>query len=95
VNNQARHLKLRDIVLKAYGNKCSCCGEKERKFLTLDHITQEVSYGKGGMSFYTRVKNLGFPSSIRVLCFNCNCGRSCNGGICPHESIKKIGNSGA
>ena len=26
------------------------------------------------------------PDTIQILCFNCNCGRARNGGICPHET---------
>jgi hypothetical protein len=30
-----------------------------------------------------------FPNDVlRLLCFNCNCGRAKNGGICPHEETK-------
>ncbi len=26
-----------------------------------------------------------FPPGFRVLCYNCNCGRNHNKGICPHK----------
>jgi len=82
---QDRYTRIKKQVFDYYGRECKCCGEREQKFLTLDHLTPEVPYGKGGMAFYTRVKNFGFPNTIQVLCFNCNCGRSVNGGVCPHK----------
>lgn len=30
--------KLKNEVFEIYGNKCSCCGETERLFLTIDHV---------------------------------------------------------
>src|ERR1700690_82087 len=37
--NRARRKDLRETVLAAYGGLvCACCGEREIKFLTLDHI---------------------------------------------------------
>ena len=31
-----------------------------------------------------------FPDFLQILCFNCNCGRNRNGGICPHMEAAKI-----
>lgn len=85
-------LKIR--ALAAYGGCCQCCGETHEAFLTLDHI-----YGDGesdrknvgqGSNFYRILEKQGFPQGkIRVLCFNCNCGRSINNGICPHQEMKE------
>src|SRR3990167_3937937 len=36
-----RRLKQRDIVYKEYGNKCNCCSEIERMFLTIDHVNND------------------------------------------------------
>jgi hypothetical protein len=38
-----------------------------------------------GNSFYMWLIRRGFPVGFQVLCFNCNIGRSMNGGICPHK----------
>ena len=75
----------------AYGGTCVCCGEREPVFLTIDHV-----HGNGnkerratklvGIRFYLKLKAEGYPRDrYRVLCYNCNCGRALNGGICPHE----------
>jgi hypothetical protein len=39
-----------------------------------------------GESLYRWLKTHKYPANvfIRVLCFNCNCGRNVNKGICPH-----------
>ena len=77
-------LKLR--VIAAYGGSCGCCGESEPRFLTLDHINgggsrhREEVKGK----LYRWVVRNNFPPEVRILCFNCNCGRAVNGGVCPH-----------
>jgi hypothetical protein len=30
----------------------------------------------------------GYPPDFEILCFNCNCGKAVNGGICPHEALR-------
>lgn len=84
-------LKLKLETFAAYGGVfCSCCGETELDFLTLDHEDgngRKVHNGKKGRSLYSWLRARGFPKSpaMRVLCFNCNSGRQINGGICPHN----------
>ena len=84
----ARQNKL--IVLDVYGNsRCVCCGEKEVAFLTIDHINNDgrqhrQQVGAGSRLYRWLIAN-NFPDGYQVLCFNCNCGRQVNGGICPHE----------
>lgn len=86
----------RELILEAYGRKCACCGETEQRFLTIDHI-----HGGGGAhnrlrgnsGVYRDVIAAGFPKDIyQLLCYNCNMGRSANGGTCPHQQqLKKAG----
>lgn len=33
----------------------------------------------------------GFPAEYQILCFNCNIGRSRNGGRCPHAMPRPNG----
>ena len=68
---------------------CACCGENIEAFLTLDHINQDGAahrrrLGTGnvkgrregsGSSFYYKIKRDGYPAGLRVLCYNCNCGK--------------------
>lgn len=90
VNKQQR-LKLREDVLSAYGKECQCCGETNDGFLTIDHIhgggrAHRLSVGGSNDALYRWLRKTGYPAGFRTLCFNCNCGRSKNGGICPHLS---------
>ena len=86
--------RLREEVFQHYGNKCVCCGEKNPLFLTLDHINNDGgeqkrklgSQGKG-VNFYGWARKVGYPEDLQLLCFNCNCGKGRNKGICPHKGI--------
>lgn len=75
--------------------ECACCGEREKLFLSLDHINNDGAehrrnYG-GRKSFsadsFARVLiKEGFPNGLQVLCMNCNWGKRMNNGVCPHKS---------
>ena len=94
VHTRNRRRKLREIAINHYGGsppKCACCGEKEIRFLTLDHINgggrkDRLSKNNlsGGLSGWI-VKN-NFPGGFQVLCMNCNWGKYINGGVCPHKN---------
>lgn len=93
--------RLKIEALQRYGGTCVCCGESRIPFLTLDHpnddgaehrrqlnVGRDYEIGKvPGNVFYRSLQKLGWPNDppLRVMCFNCNMGRRCNGGICPHE----------
>lgn len=88
-----RHLqKLKSMVFAAYGNQCECCGETEKSFLTIDHVNDDGKEHRKSIRsnrIYHWLKKNGFPKDgFRLLCFNCNCGRRVNGGICPHKLLK-------
>lgn len=92
--------KCRRLVFEHYGDKCECCGESQRLFLSVDHIngggaqhrreifSTQGQKRKSGFLYPWLVRN-NFPEGFRILCFNCNCGRERNGGICPHKSVTK------
>lgn len=85
--------KLRQSVLDAYGGACACCGETEDAFLCLDHVggggnahRRELfgkNLGGGGAKMFRAVRDLGFPDTFQLLCWNCNYGVTLPGG-CPH-----------
>lgn len=81
--------KLRMDVLKAYGNKCSCCGETEYKFLGMDHRTgngnkHRHEIGKhSAQAFYAWLRNNNYPKEFQILCHNCNLAKGFYG-ECPH-----------
>lgn len=76
-----RNRKLRLEVLKAYGSKCTFCGEATVEYLQIDHINGNVERCPGGrrvtgVSLYTRLRKLGYPKeNHRLLCSNCNFAR--------------------
>lgn len=82
---------LKREVFEAYGGfSCSCCGEKERKFLCLDHVKNDGAkhrkkIGEGGDRILRWLKKNGFPKGFQVICANCNQGKHLNGGVCPHR----------
>lgn len=80
-----------NIIFKRYGEFCTCCGETDREFLTIDHIDgngnkhrKEVKRA-GGVGFYQKLVQLGLPEGFRTRCFNCNIAAYHNGGVCPHQ----------
>ena len=90
-------VKVKMLCLLAYGGNppaCACCGISDPRFLTIDHVegggTQhriEIK-SRNGTGFYYYLRRAGFPKNppLQVLCWNCNCGRYHNGGVCPHKS---------
>lgn len=88
-----KHAETRRRCIVEYGGVCVCCGETDYKFLTLDHIKdrredpngERIAGGRGGQPLYAWCIRNDFPPGLRVLCYNCNCGRAANHGVCPHE----------
>ena len=85
---------LKSEVFSHYGGtSCACCGELHIEFLTLDHIAGDGAEHRrklktsSGNNFYQKLKKLGFPPGLRVLCYNCNCALG-KFGYCPHGNIK-------
>ena len=80
----------------SYGTmRCSCCDESIFRFLTIDHPNndgakhrQQIDNGRrAGDSIIVWLMANNLPMGFEVLCYNCNCGRQSNGGICPHNQF--------
>ena len=86
--NRASRLRLRMKVLEHYGSKCTCCGESENHFLTIDHVygggTKHRKILKPSQLYGWLIRN-NFPPSFQILCYNCNMAKG-RYGICPHQS---------
>lgn len=89
--------KLKMTVFTYYGGdppKCACCGEAHIEFLTIDHILgggnkhRRRTGMKNSLAIYLWLIKNNFPEDYQILCFNCNCGRAHNNGICPHKQLK-------
>lgn len=79
----------REQVLDHYGRSCACCGETTSLFLTIDHVNDDGAAHRrsiGRFSLPMWIVENGFPEGFQILCYNCNCGRYRNGGVCPHKS---------
>jgi hypothetical protein len=83
----------RKIVISHYSegqNICSCCGENEFRFLSIDHMNNDGNRHKRELGTRSSshlcwwlIKNE-FPIGFQVLCYNCNIAK----GIykeCPHK----------
>ena len=79
----------KELVYNHYGNgviQCTCCGEKEIDFLSLDHIynnggNHRKKIGKGIMMLNWAIKN-NFPPIFQLLCMNCNFSKGKKGNNC-------------
>lgn len=93
---KASYATRKAIIFAAYGGYvCACCGEKEKSFLSIDHVTKTNSqmvkeglYKRGSASFYNWLIKNNCPPGFQVLCMNCQFGKKHNGGTCPHQNGK-------
>jgi 5-methylcytosine-specific restriction endonuclease McrA len=88
--------KIKLEVIKEYGGKCICCGEKSFEFLTIDHINKNGAEEKrklkisGANQMYAWLKRNNYPKdNYQLLCYNCN-SASFIYGECPHKKILDI-----
>ncbi len=93
---KAYRLKLKQDFVKAYGGKCTCCGENGIEFLTVAHLNNDGAKHRkeigGSNRLHTWLKQKKYPKGFGVLCFNCNAADYYYGG-CPHKKSFKLSNS--
>lgn len=73
--SKERRQEIVDGVLDLLGPSCSDCGEKEREFLTVDHVNADgrEERGRGSIGWKRALlRGVSDPSRYRVLCHNCN-----------------------
>lgn len=87
---------LREEFLAAYGSRCVCCGETERRFLTIGHLNHDgaahrARVGYDGTQVLRDLKMRGWPKDegIAIQCANCNMATARPGIVCPHEVARK------
>jgi hypothetical protein len=87
----------KDAVFNSYGGYiCACCGETEKRFLSIDHIDgggnkhRKETGMKSGNEFYIWLRLQNFPPGYQVLCYNCNLGKRHNNNVCPHEEQRQM-----
>lgn len=80
--------RLREEFLAEYGGACTCCGERRREFLTLEHVRHDGSAHRKKFWAYKLlmdIKKRGWPKDeYTILCMNCNWAER-NGNPCPHR----------
>lgn len=85
--------QLKIAFLREFNSTCSCCGETDPRFLTLDHVQDDGNTHRETLKEHQimrQAKSAGWPRErYTCLCFNCNSGRSINGGVCPHKCISR------
>jgi hypothetical protein len=77
----------RQTVLDHYGSRCACCAESNPLFLTVDHMNNDGAKHRKEVpasKLYPWLIANQFPDGFQLLCYNCNCGKQRNGGVCPH-----------
>ena len=76
----------RKKVIDHYGGRCACCGEKEIKFLAIDHINNDGHKQRKKMTLNINAWAIRhhYPKDLQVLCHNCNLAKAFYG-ICPHQ----------
>lgn len=84
---KTRLVAVRRAILKLYGGKCVCCGERNEVFLTLDHINNDGHRDRrqglnGEMLCRALLKSP--RRDLQLLCYNCN-GAKGRIGVCPHS----------
>jgi hypothetical protein len=87
--------KIRLECLNKYSNndiKCSCCGENNIEFMSIDHIDGGGTQQRRdlGGSIYQWLRQNNYPDGFRILCHNCNSSLGYYG-YCPHEKEKNAG----
>lgn len=92
VSKEARR-RLKQQMVDAYGGSCTCCGESDLEFLTVEHVNRDgkqhrMSF-RSAQSVWADLRRRGWPKGdYTVLCMNCNWASRFNG-VCPH-SLKPI-----
>ena len=81
-----RRFKDRNRVFEMYGRECRCYGENLQGLLTLEHKDGNPRNGRAQNLEWVRAFKENNPDHWEILCWNCNCGRKDNGGVCPHET---------
>ena len=79
-----RILRYKVEVYKKYGNKCECCKEEIKIFLTFHHVNGKGKRWKTPRNKWMWLRNRPRKKYLKLMCFNCNCAIELLG-YCPHR----------
>ena len=85
--HRTKHRELKEEVIGNYGGKCSCCGETQTEFLSIEHINGGGKKHRNSLKqgFYYWLKSQRYPKdNFELLCYNCNMAKGFYG-YCPHK----------
>ncbi len=89
--SRCRQQELKKKVIKGYGGKCTCCGQKQWEFLSVDHKKNDgaerrrrLGRAETSATLYRRLIAENFPPDYQILCYNCNLSLGFFG-YCPHH----------
>jgi hypothetical protein len=88
--------KLKTEMIRAYGGRCTCCGEARMVFLTIEHTKRDGAAHRsalgngGGASVWRDLRKRGWPKEgFTILCWNCNMATRF-GAECPHKAAVTV-----
>ncbi len=71
-----RRREIKEIVITAYGGKCSHCGETNHEFMTLDHVNDDGKSHRDteptARNSWKWAKSRNFPATLQLMCMSCN-----------------------
>ena len=87
-DGRSRYRELRSDTIEKLGGVCVCCGESEKKFLTIEHVNgggRQHRADRGTSGILRDIRDSGYDQEMfKVLCYNCNCSKG-RWGYCPHQ----------
>ncbi len=84
--------RARGLVVKGYGGKCICCGEKILVFLEIHHPNGDGKIdrkrtGGNSLTLYNWLIKQNFPKGYELLCANCHKAKHrTKEKVCPHKT---------
>ena len=94
--HRAHRESAKEGCMNMYSNGDACCAIcriADMDVLTLDHLANDgrthrtaITGKENGTSFYMRLRTLGYPPGLQVLCFNCNSKKE----LLRKRSIRKV-----
>jgi hypothetical protein len=88
-------IRVRQALLDRLGHMCRCCGLRDGRFLSVDHVWndgyKERRRTSNPYQLYRKILAGSVDSAtVQLLCYNCNMAKAFNGGTCPHAALRSV-----